>query len=145
MYTTRLSPYFTMNLNRLFVCSIRMPNRNKNNFFCQQYPKQIYLKFYTVKMNYPKYMLLYKYIKIFSSSPWLSWTEKTLSFLIKKNKDNKMFLTAFSVLVLCIWPCFLYLHNKDNFYFSFCKCLWHIFFLTKIKEMQPRLTQNHKF
>ena len=47
-----------MNLNRLFVCSIHMPNKNKNSaFFCQQYPEQIYLKFYTVKMNYPKYML----------------------------------------------------------------------------------------
>ena len=51
-----------------------MPNKNKNHvfFFYQQYPKQIYLKFYTVKMKYPKYML---HIKIFSLSLWLSWTE----------------------------------------------------------------------
>ena len=98
---------FTMILSRLFVCSIHMPNKKKNHvFFCQQYPEQISLKFYTIKVNYPKCML---HIKVFSLLLWLSWTEKTLSFLTKKNKDNKMFLIAFSVLVLCIWPCFLYL------------------------------------
>ena len=122
-----------MNLYRLFVRSIHMPNKNKNHvFFCQQYPKQIYLKFYTVKMNYPKYMLLYKYIKIFSSSPWLSWTEKTLSFLIKKNKDNKMFLPAFSVLVLCIWLCFLYL-----LWPCFLYLLWPCFLYLLWPSLEP--------
>ena len=36
-----------MNLTRLYVCRIHMPNKNKNHvFFCQQYPEQISLKFY---------------------------------------------------------------------------------------------------
>ena len=53
-------------------------------------------------------------------------------------------LTACSTTV-CMCSILTCGHNKDNFYFRFCKCLWHIFFLPKIKEMQPRLTQNHKF
>ena len=98
---------FTINLNRLFVCSIHMPNKKKNHvFFCLRYPEQISLKFYTIKVNYPKCML---HIKVFSLLLWLSWTEteQNIVFFDKKNKDNKMSLIAFSVLVLCIWPCFL--------------------------------------
>lgn len=64
-------------------------------------------------MNYPKYNFFY-ILKSFlchydCPEPKL---KKTLFFFYKKNKtnkDNKMFLIAFSVLVLCIGPCFLYL------------------------------------
>lgn len=65
-------------------------------------------------MNYPKYNFFYilKSFLCHYDCPEPKLKKTLFFFLIKKNKtnkDNKMFLIAFTVLVLCIGPCFLYL------------------------------------